>query len=61
MKDRSVWRREFYCNKQSIFQKTSNFYLSKFELKYKLGLYITFDELVDIILPNFQSNYSALC
>lgn len=51
IRDKSALRREFYCHRQSIFENASKFYIvNKLELKNKLGLGVTFEELVDIIL-----------
>lgn len=47
----SILRRQFYCGKQTVFRKASKFFLHKLEFKNKLGLDITFNELIYIVLP----------
>lgn len=54
IRDKSILLREFYYGKQNLFQKASKFFLNELELKSKLGFYLRFDELSDIILPLFH-------
>lgn len=51
---KGLLRRKFYCSKNSFTEKVSKFYLNKMDQKNKLGLDLTFDEIMDIVLPIFR-------
>lgn len=64
VRDKSALYREFFCSKQTIFEKASKFYLNKLYLKQTLGLQLTFDEIVEIVLSLLHINiqdYGEMC
>lgn len=45
VRDKIALHKQFYCNRQTFFQKASNFFLGRLEWKNKLCLDLAFEDL----------------